>query len=681
MKIDNIIFYRDNDNQTKTVVFYNDGTINKIPYNEGIELLLRYASEKGYTKISELKNDKNLKIWNKETYKKNIFKMVVESDQKAKKVAEQEQEAAKKAKRQKRVRKTPTKPKKEKNKKVGILSLLTLKGKNLLETIKKAVKKKTKKEKPKTTKQEKKPKKTNKKFSFPKRPKEKKTRKNKKERAINVMIGTLIAAIIGTGAFIKKDINKKQQNLDKEIENGLNNENNTETDKASNYNNIYEALYNANMNSTKQKALDSIWKYITCYNNGMSKNHVSKKTSTRLGLRWNEAVAQYLAYNDLSQKAINNIFDTYKFDSNAFIDAYKTGFDQQVLAHTVQIEPLEKNHLIKDKQGKRLYKKYESIIIYYNSNSDDTKKMQYAEKFYKELKEDFDFDENNIKEVENYKLSIMPMIKAMNKMTSNLNLENKLKESEKEYFNKLSSANMIKSKFKNIEKNLTAYQIANQALKEENNEISYKELKRLGIKELKATKAYRVADNSDRNIKDHREYKENTSYEAPSNNSTNTNTNTSTVTANTTSTNKDKKKKEKTKPVKIKDENIDEEEIVTVGIDDDNNKDDDYYYIEPDTNEDVNTQPDDNNDADINDGVIDVTIDGTDAVDTDTPLPDPNNEENDSLITITYINPESINTADNYEVSNNDSISNESVATQDETNEISVDNSVKTYTR
>ena len=45
MEISNIVFYRDNNNQTKTVVLYNDGTIKDFSYSEGIELLLRYAKE------------------------------------------------------------------------------------------------------------------------------------------------------------------------------------------------------------------------------------------------------------------------------------------------------------------------------------------------------------------------------------------------------------------------------------------------------------------------------------------------------------------------------------------------------------------------------------------------------------------------------------------------------------
>ena len=682
MEISNIVFYRDNNNRTKTVVLYNDGTIKDFSYSEGIELLLSYAKEKEYTKINELKNDKNLKIWNNRAYKENITKLVNDNRNNNNSNA------------------TGTKNNAKNNrKKPGIIGLLSSKIRNIKEKLASKLTRKPKKKKTrikKLSKPEKNTKLLKNKFNFLKKEKTKKKSKKRKKHALNVLIGTLVAACIGTGAWIKRDITKKQQAFEKEAENDNNiNVDNNKNNK--NYNNIYKAL-KADMNIDKSKAINSIWKYISDYNISVSKNHISDNSSTKLGLKWDEVVAKYLAYNDLSQQSINNIFDTYKFDSDVFINAYKSGFDQEVLAHTIQIEPLNKNYLIKNKEGKKLYKKYESIIIGYNGIKGDTKKVEYAKKFYNELRKDFDFNKSNIENVEKYKLSIMPMVKAMDKMTSNLNLNNKLSKPEQEYFNKLSSTSMIKSKFKNIENKLTSYQIASDALDEKSNEISYKKLKKLAIKELKNDNAYKVANNDERNIRDHSEYKKNTSYAVASNDNTQTVTNTSSANSSevTSTKTKSNNKKGKIKAKKIKDENINDADVTTVeNTDDENNKDDDYYYVAPDTNEDTNSE-DINNDQENNnvvddESVKDVTTDSTDAVESDTPLPDPNNEDsiqttnssenNDSLITVTYINPKGVSASENYEISNNDQNSNESVATQDTSEEISTDNYVKTYTR
>ena len=687
MEISNIVFYRDNNNQTKTVVLYNDGTVENFSYSEGIEILLRYAKEKGYTKISELKSDENLKIWNNKTYKENINKLIDNNNNNT--INNKNNNSS--------INNNNNKNRRKKRKKLGIIGLLNLKIKTIKEKLASKLTRKTKVKKSNTTKQTKSKKDNTKplknRFNFLKRDKTKKKHKKRKKSILNALIGTLIAACIGTGAWIKRDITQKQQAFEKELQNDMNNEDNENEDKISNYDDIYKALYNANINTDKKKAISGICKYILNYNCSVAKNHLGANSSTRLGLKWNEAVAQYLAYNNLSQQSINNIFDTYKFDSDVFIDAYKSGFDQEVLAHTVQVEPLNKSKIIKNKNGKKFYEKYETFIMYYNANFKDSEKLKYAEKFYKELKKDFDFNNENTKDIEKYKLSIMPMIKAMDKMTSNLNLNNKLSKSEQEYFNKLSSANMIKSKFKNIESKLTAYQIANQALDEENHEISYKDLKKLAIKELKHEDAYQVANNSERNIIDHSDYKKNTSYAVASNDNTQTATNTSSSNSSeaTPTKTKAKDKKEKLKAKKIKDESVNDTDITTVeNTNDENNKDDDYYYVAPDTNEDTNNDQENNNVV-KDESVKDVTTDSTDAVESDTPLPDPNNEDsiqttnssenNDSLITVTYINPKGVSASENYEISNNDQNSNESVATQSTPEEISTDNYVKTYTR
>ncbi len=687
MEISNIVFYRDNNNQTKTVVLYNDGTVENFSYSEGIEILLRYAKEKGYTKISELKSDENLKIWNNKTYKENINKLIDNNNNNT--INNKNNNSS--------INNNNNKNRRKKRKKLGIIGLLNLKIKTIKEKLASKLTRKKKVKKSNTTKQTKSKKDNTKplknRFNFLKRDKTKKKHKKRKKSILNALIGTLIAACIGTGAWIKRDITQKQQAFEKELQNDMNNEDNENEDKISNYDDIYKALYNANINTDKKKAISGICKYILNYNCSVAKNHLGANSSTRLGLKWNEAVAQYLAYNNLSQQSINNIFDTYKFDSDVFIDAYKSGFDQEVLAHTVQVEPLNKSKIIKNKNGKKFYEKYETFIMYYNANFKDSEKLKYAEKFYKELKKDFDFNNENTKDIEKYKLSIMPMIKAMDKMTSNLNLNNKLSKSEQEYFNKLSSANMIKSKFKNIESKLTAYQIANQALDEENHEISYKDLKKLAIKELKHEDAYQVANNSERNIIDHSDYKKNTSYAVASNDNTQTATNTSSSNSSeaTPTKTKAKDKKEKLKAKKIKDESVNDTDITTVeNTNDENNKDDDYYYVAPDTNEDTNNDQENNNVV-KDESVKDVTTDSTDAVESDTPLPDPNNEDsiqttnssenNDSLITVTYINPKGVSASENYEISNNDQNSNESVATQSTPEEISTDNYVKTYTR
>ena len=216
---------------------------------------------------------------------------------------------------------------------------------------------------------------------------------------------------------------------------------------------------------------------------------------------------------------------------------------------------------------------------------------------------------------------------------------------------------------------------------------------------MKKNNAYQVANNSDRNIKDHKEYKKNVSYEVASNNKKKDVSSTDSKENNNQSSTKEEKTtviktKASVKKDKIKTNNTNNTSNTNNVVKQSNN-DDEYYYVNPDTKTDNSNEVinDNNNVAtsggiEIDDSVKDITTDGTGAVDTDTPLPDPNNENNntiekdDSLITVTYINPKGINTDENYKTSKEDSMTEESVATAvNSSDEISTGAAAKTYTR
>ena len=138
MEISKIVFYRDNNNQTKTVVLYNDGTVENFPYSEGIEILLRYAKEKGYTKISELKSDENLKIWNNKTYKENINKLIDSNNN----------NTINNENNNNSINNNNNKNRRKKRKKLGIIGLLNLKIKTIKEILASKLTRKKKVKKP-----------------------------------------------------------------------------------------------------------------------------------------------------------------------------------------------------------------------------------------------------------------------------------------------------------------------------------------------------------------------------------------------------------------------------------------------------------------------------------------------------------------------------------------------------
>lgn len=715
MGIDNIVFHRDGD-LIKTIVFFDDGMISNLSYEEGVKLLLQYANDMGYKKISELKDDEHIKIWDKQTYQENIYHLFTNSIAKSKnnKYKSNQSNYNTNSSNDGLGNNDTDDDENDNSMDEGIES--GNKHGRLKRFIKRVFKRR---------------------------------KKSKIEIFLSCLIGIVVTAIVGEVAWIVNDVNKKQQNIEKDKKQQSLEKDNHSNDKNSGKGSkkakdVYSFLSaDKKINADKSKAINSIWGYIHEYNLTFANHHISKKSETKLGLRWNEVVAEYLAYNRLSQQSINNIFDTYKFDSDTFINAYKSGFNQEVLAHVVQKESSGKSNLLMTEKGKKFYDKYESILIYYNTTKEGNQKKKYAEEFYQKLRKDFDFDQENIGDVEKYKLSIMSMVEAMNKMTSKLDLSNKLSTVEKSYFNELSDVSMIKQKFEKIEKKLSSYQIATKTLKENkgSKEISYKELKNQTIKELKKDDIYNVFSNSDRNIKDHSEYKKNISYKYNANDITNNENNnddkkdvissdvsskkdqsssTTKTTKNEDAKNTTKATTKKKKVTKSKntaessiDNKVNKNNESSSDISDNKDIDDGSGEVISDntgavdisdSSDDKNITPDvsqDNNDIsdvgniETDDSIKDITSDSTGAVDSDEPLPDPNEDENDitnstsldnsgdsdSLITITYVNPDSLDASSNYQVSEDNEMTEESVATQNTSDEISSDDSVKTYTR
>lgn len=688
MIINDIIFYRTEINGekiNKAVIFLDNGNVGHATFEQGIEYVLRYAKQQGYTTMEELKHDQHIQSWSNKTVEENMQQMI-QFHQKKKKKKNLNNKSKGNSSETFNNNDSRLKRKKRKSKKTSIFSKISSffsKRKNR-KWARKQKKQKTKK----------------------------KTRffKVLRQKLIKPFIGLLIGlGILTGGKWVKNDISKKQAEIEKELENNQNTENNN-----TNFEHIYEALYKANMNQSKKDAITSIWNYISHYNQTVAKNHLSKKSNTKLGLRLKEIEASYIAYNNFSPETVYKIFDSYHLDSESMLKAYKTAHQQEVLAHTVQKEALGKEELIKSEKGKNFYLKYEDILIHYNSASNDSIKLNYAEQFYKNLKNDFNFETNNIEKVKNYKLSIMPMIEAMNRMTNKLDLAHKLTKQQKKYFERLSSEEVLKDKFTEIEKQVSSYTQATKALGEQSNEVSYQELRKLAIQELKEQKAYNVSNTANRDIKDHKEYKENINYqtESSSKSAKTTNSNTDSNSTKTTKDNKNTTTPQKTKRVeKNSATNKDEKKTTkakgtppqTEQSSANEPKEDDYYYIASDTPE----NNENNGSEQINDSesVKDTTTDSSGAVDEKEALPDANQgteyQNPDSLIIITYSSPNKTNQTVHQD--NNDSLisvtynsldetmqqqtieSNEAIATQivDEmASQTYIDDSTpKTYTR
>lgn len=489
-----------------------------------------------------------------------------------------------------------------------------------------------------------------KKFNFFKRKRKEKIKSKHKsirkiiKRTVIVCI-TLLVANFGIKG-IKKGIEKFQSN--KNIENNIDDKNNKNGNKSKHkenigdYNNLNSALEKSNINSAKKSAVKSTWKFLKNYNKDVAKQYKDKKKKQKLAHTWNEAMAYYLAFNDIPQSEVNKIFDNYKFNAEKMKNAYKEGIEQDIQAYSILNSFLGKEDLINSQKGKNFYTDYEKMMIKFNSidNSSYITRESVANEFYKKVKKDLLGD----KDLKSYKLSVIPIVKTFNHLTKDMNFSEKLTNNEIDKINKLSSS--VYSKFKKYERNLETNRITDEALNNSTNEISYSSLKNLGVKELRVNGYYNVAD-SNRDITKSNAYKVSMANAKPTtiSQSGNDNNITSSKATNESIANQDNHKEE------VKDKENTDKKVKKVKKDNDGFIPVNYDYRPVDSTEEIDTDnihydddttinmADINNASNVNieDGYIDnsgsidssvinITTDSTNAVSGETELPNPNGE-------------------------------------------------------
>lgn len=264
------------------------------------------------------------------------------------------------------------------------------------------------------------------------------------------------------------------------------------------YTGVDDILTNAYLNDSKKAAINSVWTFINYYNNTFASKHICSD-GTRLALSWDEVMIDYLVYNNISEEEAVQIFDDCNLDSNVLKSAYTSSVDQAVLAYTVITEPTFKEDLIKSEEGKEFYKKYEDMIIRFNNSGDDLEtKEKIAQEFYTEVHTDF-LNGSVISATENYKLAVLPIIKAFNQLTEKIDCDNKIDEANLVNIENLINVNFVSAYIDSI---CTAVNNKNSMIT--NDECGYTEIEDMAIEELSDANIYNL-DN--RNISNSVEYK------------------------------------------------------------------------------------------------------------------------------------------------------------------------------
>lgn len=316
----------------------------------------------------------------------------------------------------------------------------------------------------------------------------------KKAKNINVKKLAIGTAIIG-GTILAGYVLSKQNKKSIYIKAPTTKQEEISTEET--HKNIKDTVTNSSINQTKKEAISQVWSYLLHYNKIIANKHLANNEK-KLAHTWEETMINYLVYNNISSDNASLILDDYSLDLNNIESAYESSIKQDITAYAVLKENSKKASLIDSPTGKDFYNKYEQYIIDFNNSKDNVEKQQISSDFYNEVRVDFHLGEKNIK-LENYKLSILPIIKTFNKLTENINIDNKFTKIENDIIDKYIDYNYIKPYFENLTSELSNKKI-------NNTELSYENIKIIAIEELSDNGLYNI-DESSRDITNSLEYK------------------------------------------------------------------------------------------------------------------------------------------------------------------------------
>lgn len=265
------------------------------------------------------------------------------------------------------------------------------------------------------------------------------------------------------------------------------------------YTTVDELLDSAVLNESKKTAISSVWKYINRYNNKIASKNIGSD-NTRLAHSWEEVMIDYLVYNSISESDAVQIFDDCTLDASTLKNAYSSSIDQAILGYTVLTESTNKEDLIKSESGKKFYRKYENMLIKFNKSGNNIEeKEKITKEFCTKVYLDF-INGNTITESDSYKLSVIPIIKAFNLLSSKIKGSETLTKTNLEYIDNLASVNMV-SEY--IDKICNA---VNSKQNKVTDECAYSEISNQAVEELSDAGLYNL-ESTARDISNSKEYK------------------------------------------------------------------------------------------------------------------------------------------------------------------------------
>lgn len=336
--------------------------------------------------------------------------------------------------------------------------------------------------------------------------------KRKKANKIRLAIVALVVPLVITGCSLLKKAKKgniEKSNITKETlkttRNNVKNSGNAliygNNDFYDDY--TYEQLLEVTDNKVQKTSMQRLDTAISGYNGTFADAYVEAGKDVRAGLKFDEVAVLQQAYNEYSNEGIKNYFNGASMSASTMEKDYKAATLQLMGAHVIETRenPVDMSMLLNDNSAKEFYNTYHEMLLAAKeaTGEDQLAKVQ---AFRNKVREDFPITREVRTEgimhrdaydtIESYKLSVVPMIAAEEMMFQNLATDNTLSSEEIDFLNDIGLCNYAQDKFEKIEA------IMNEA-EEDNTNPLYEQYRRAMDKKL-AEKNQLVTTDAHRDI-------------------------------------------------------------------------------------------------------------------------------------------------------------------------------------
>lgn len=229
----------------------------------------------------------------------------------------------------------------------------------------------------------------------------------------------------------------------------------------------FTELLEVTQNEFQKNSMINLSASLNGFNGTFANAFVESGNDIRAALSFDEVVALQQAYNNYSIDEVRAYFNGYEVNAIDMSNAYKNASLQLMGAYVLETSenPVDMSILIDSQEGRDFYSRYNNLFIAAKEATGE-EKLQLVNEFYEMVRADFPITEEVRTEgishsedrnsIEDYQLSVAPMIAAAEMLFQNLDVDYTLDTienniSEIDFINDIGLCNHADDKFERLE--------------------------------------------------------------------------------------------------------------------------------------------------------------------------------------------------------------------------------------